>query len=98
MGASDLFELIGLAQVVDSAVVADTSAAAAAAGSPVAVAGTGQAAGVLVAAVQVVGAGTDRDCHAAVMVDRTRHRAACSVVGSVRATLCALGRMLVFGH
>ena len=97
MGASDLFELIGLAQVVDSAVVADTSAVAAA-GSPVAVAGTGQAAGVLVAAVQVVGAGTDRDCHAAVMVDRTRHRAACSVVGSVRATLCALGRMLVFGH
>ena len=93
--ASDLPELAGPARVVDWAAVAGTSAAAV--DSLVVVVDTVRVA-VLAAAVQVAEAGTDRDYHAAVMVDRTRHRAECSAVGSVRATLYALERMLVFAH
>ena len=96
MVAFDLSELAGPVRVASWAAVAGTSAAAV--GSPVVVVGTAQAAAVQVAAVQVAEAGTDRDYHVAAVVGRTRHRVACSAVGSVRATLYALERRLVFGR
>ena len=97
VSVSDLSELVGPAQVADLAVVADTSVAAAA-GSLAVEEDTARAAAVRVAVGRAAEADTDRDYHAVAVVAHTRRRVVCSVVGSARATPCALERMLEFGR